>query len=176
MRTPTVGSTPISPATLSSTSSSFELLQHDHHRVAQLLADQGEAHELLVLVAVADDQVAGALVEAQHRHQLGLGAALEPDAVRRAELDDLLHHVALLIDLDRIDRGVGALVAELLDRRCEALRQLGDARLEDVGKAQQERQADALGAEIHRDVVEIDAAPGDAVGMHGDVPSSLIRK
>ena len=92
-----------------------ELLDHDEHLVAQLLAHQGQAHELLVLVAVADDQVLAALAEAQHRLQLRLAAALEPHAVRVAELDDLLHHVALLVDLDRVDRGVASLVPELLD-------------------------------------------------------------
>ena len=103
-----------------------ELLQHDHHRVPELLPHEREPHELLVLVAVADDEVVGALVEAQDGLELGLAAALEPHAVRRPELHDLLDHVTLLVDLDRIHRGVGAAVAELLDRAGE----LGGKRLD----------------------------------------------
>ena len=76
--------------------------------MSELLAHEGEAHELLVLVAVADDQVIGVLGQAEHRLQLRLAAALEADAVRLAELDDLLDDVPLLIDLDRIDRRVAA--------------------------------------------------------------------
>ena len=37
-----------------------QLLEHDEDLVAELLAHEGEAHELLVLVAVADDEVVGA--------------------------------------------------------------------------------------------------------------------
>ena len=49
-----------------------ELLQHDHHLVPQLLAHQRQAHELLVLVAVADDQVIAGLAQAEHRLSSGL--------------------------------------------------------------------------------------------------------
>jgi hypothetical protein len=56
-----------------------------------------------VLVSVADDHVIGPLDDARHRLELRLAAAFEPDAVFGAELDDLLDHVPLLVDLDRID-------------------------------------------------------------------------
>ena len=88
-----------------------QLLEHDEDPVSELLAHEGEAHELLVLVAVADDDVIGGLGESEHRLQLRLAAALEADAVRLAELDDLLDDVALLVHLDRIHRRVAARVA-----------------------------------------------------------------
>ena len=118
-----------------------QLLDDDEHLVAELLAHEGEAHELLVLVAVADDQVIGVLGEAEDRLELRLAAALEADAVRLAELDDLLDDVALLIDLDRIHGRVAAGVAELLARLLEARRQRLDARAKDVGEAQAARAA-----------------------------------
>ena len=117
-----------------------ELLDDDDDLVAQLLAHEGQAHELLVLVAVADDEVVAGLAQAQHGLQLRLAAALEPDAELLPELDDLLHHVALLVHLDRVDRGVAPFVAELLDRVGEMPREGRDARPQDVGEAEQERE------------------------------------
>ena len=146
-----------------------ELLQHDHHGVAQLLAHQGQPHVLLVLVAVADDEMPGVLVEAQHRLELGLAPALEANAVGRAELHDLLHHVALLVDLHRVDGGVAPVVPELLDRVGELAREGLDPRLQDVGKAEQQRQAHALGVEIGGEVVEIEPALPVGIRVHGDV-------
>ena len=111
---PAVGVTPISSATCEQHVDLAQLLDHDEDLMAELLAHEGEAHELLVLVAVADDEMIGVLGEAEHRLQLGLAAALEADAVRLAELDDLLDDVALLVDLDRVDGRVAAGVLELL--------------------------------------------------------------
>src|SRR6185437_13736561 len=69
------------------------LLHHDEDLMAELLAHESEAHELLVLVAVAHDRVAGRFGETEHRLQLRLAAALQPDAERLPELDDLLDDV-----------------------------------------------------------------------------------
>ena len=95
------------------------LLDDDEHLVAEALAHEREAHELLVLVSVADDQVVGALAQREHGLQLRLGPALEADARRLAELDDLLDDVPLLVDLDRVHGGVAAVVRELVDGGAE---------------------------------------------------------
>ena len=147
-----------------------ELLQDDDHLVPQLLAHQGQAHELLVLVAVADDQVIAGFAQAEHRLELGLAAALEPHPVGRPELDDLLDHVPLLVHLDRIDRGVAALVPELLDRVAEFGGERLNPGLQDVGEAEQQREPDALGVEVHGQPVEIEPALLVGVRVHGDVP------
>ena len=81
-----------------------------------------------------------------------------PTPYGRAELHDLLHHVPLLVDLHRVDGGVGALVPELLDRVGELAREGLDPRLQDVGKAEQQREADALGVQVGGEVVEIEPA------------------
>src|SRR6185503_14548101 len=109
-----------------------QLLEDDEDLVAKLLAHEGEAHELLVLVAVADDDVIGRLGEAEDGLELGLAAALQADPVRLAELEDLLDDVALLIHLDRIHGGVAAGVLEFGAGFVEARRERLDARAEDV--------------------------------------------
>ena len=148
-----------------------QLLEHDEDLVPELLAHEGEAHELLVLVAVADDDVLGVLGESENRLQLGLAAALEADAVRLAEFDDLLDDVALLVHLDRIHRRVAAGVAELLARLLEAIGQRLDARPQDVGEAEQHRKRDALLLESFVIVEEVDdVIRAVLVGADNDVP------
>ena len=101
--------------------------------------------------------------------QLRLAAALEADAELLPELDDLLHHVALLVHLDRVDRGVAPFIAELLDRVGEVPREGRDARPQDVGEAEEERQAHALRIEIGGELVQVEPTLGIAIGMDGDM-------
>ena len=101
-----------------------QLFEHDEDAMPELLADQRQPHELVVLVAIADDQVIRLVGERDDGLQFGLGAALQADAVRPPEAVNLLDHVALLVDLDRKHRGVLAGVAVLLDRRLELLAEL----------------------------------------------------
>ena len=61
MRTPAVGSTPRAVRRLEQHVELAQLLEHDEDLVPELLAHEGQAHELLVLVAVADDEVVGGL-------------------------------------------------------------------------------------------------------------------
>ncbi len=146
-----------------------ELLDDDEHTVADLLPHEGEPHELVVLVAVADDDVLRALGHREHRLQLRLRAALQTDAVRLAELDDLLDDVPLLIDLDRVDGRVPTAVLELLDRRLEARAQLLDAGAEDVGEAEQHGKPDSLLFQVAREVQEVELALAvRAIGAHHD--------
>jgi hypothetical protein len=114
----------------------------------------------VVLVAVADDEVVGRVAEGQHGLELGLGAALQPDAVRPPVLEDLLDHVALLVDLDRVHGGVAARVLELGRGGAEALGQLLDARPEDVAEAQQHGERDALLLEVAGELEQRELASG----------------
>src|SRR5689334_17430529 len=124
--------------------------------MAQLLSHQRETHELLVLVSVAADEMIGVLGKAQHCLELGLAAALEPDARRFPELDNFLDDVPLLIDLDRVHGGVCAGVAVLLDRMRKARVQRFNSRAKNVGEAQQQRQSNTLRFEIVCEVEEIE--------------------
>ena len=57
----------------------------------------------------------GAVGHGQHGQEFRLGARFEAEAERLAEVEDLLHDVALLVDLDGVDAAVFALVAVLGD-------------------------------------------------------------
>ena len=135
-----------------------QLLDDDEDLMAELLAHEREAHELFVLVAVADDQMVGVLGEPQHRLQLRLAAALEADAVLRAEFDDLFDDVPLLVDLDRVDGRVAAVIRELLTRVVKSQRQRVEPGPQDVREAQQHRELDTLLLEIVRQLIEIQLA------------------
>ncbi|MNQ67247.1 hypothetical protein D3C85_817630 [compost metagenome] len=135
------------------------LLDDDEQAVTELLADQRQADELAVLVAVADD---GAALRRQRQHgqQLGLGAGFQADGDVLGG-DDVLHHRLLLVDLDRVQRGVAVAVAETGDIGVEGAGELAHAILEDAGKAHQQRQRQPGSAQLADQVVQID---GHAVG------------
>ncbi len=147
-----------------------ELLDDDQHRAPQLRRHERGLDVLLVLVAVADDQRFFVVEHAHDRQQLRLRPGLEPVVVRPAELDDLLDDVAVLVDLDRVDALVLALVAVLGDGAAEGFVQLDDAALEDVGEADQQRQADAAPRHLVDELLEVDLAVLDAAGVGLDVP------
>src|SRR5690348_3540347 len=104
-----------------------QLLQDNEHLMAELLTHEGEAHELLVLVAVANDDVVRRLGQTENRLELRLAAALQADAVRLPKLENFLDDVALLVDLDRVYGRVAAGIPELLTRLLEARRECFDA-------------------------------------------------
>ena len=108
--------------------------------------------------------------QGQHGQQLGLGAGLEPEVERLAEVEDLLDDVPLLVHLDRIDAAVAALVLVLADGGAEGVVDLADAMPEDVGEAEQDRQLDAAGLELVDQLLEVDRLVGALVRVDGDVP------
>ena len=101
---------------------------------ADLVRQHRRFDELGVLEAVADDRrvVVG---ERDDGQQLRLRAGLEAEVVRLAEVEDLLDDLALLVDLDRVDAAVAALVLVLRDGGLERGVDLAEAVLEDVGEA-----------------------------------------
>ncbi len=139
-----------------------QLVGHLHHEdagEADLGGVEAEVDELLVLVAVADEH---RLLVAHHAHggdQLRLGAGLETVVVARAELGDLLHHLLLLVDLDRVGAHEAAGVAQLFHGGAEGLVEAGDLGVEDVLDAQEHRHVQAAfahavghGGDAHRPV------------------------
>ncbi len=91
------------------------LLHHDMHVKAQLLAHQRQAQVFRVLVAVADDGIAR-VGQGQHGQQLRLGARLQADALAVfTGAQNLVHHPALLVHLDRIHRRIAALIVVALN-------------------------------------------------------------
>ena len=151
-----------------------ELLEHDEHAMPELLADQRQPHELVVLVAVADDQVVGLVGERDDRLQLRLRSAFEAHAIRLAEFVNFLDDVPLLVDLDRKHGRVLARVAVLLDRRLELFAQLVHARAQQIRESQQHRHRDTLRFQILRQLEEIDFPIGVvAIRAHDDMPLGI---
>ena len=112
-RTPITGRTFSSSAWRTIASSSVNFSTTGMICLPILRASIGHLDELVVLEAVADDRRVHAVGQGQHRQQLGLGAGLEAEVERLAEVENLLDDVPLLIDLDRIDAAVIALVVVL---------------------------------------------------------------
>jgi hypothetical protein len=91
-------------------------LQHDDHVVPELRRVEGHAHELAVLVAVADQQRLLERRLGQRQQQLRLAAGLEPVVQALARLDHRVDHAAPLVDLQRVHADVLALVVVVGDR------------------------------------------------------------
>ena len=109
-----------------------ELFDDDDDLLAEFTAQEREADVVVVLVAVADDQSLRTLVHGEGDHQLGLRTGLEAIIEVLAGGHDFVDHLAKLVNLDREDAAVVALVALILDRLGEQLVQLDDAMPEEV--------------------------------------------
>ena len=135
---------------------------------AHLLGQHRHLDELGVLEAVADDR---RLVRRHRDHgqQLGLGPGLEAEVVRPAEVEDLLDDLPLLVDLDRIDAEVLALVLVLRDGRLKRAVNVGEPLPEDVAKPDQDRQADAAQLQVIDELLQVDRALGILGGVDADV-------
>jgi hypothetical protein len=111
----------------------------------------------VVLVPVADDQRLWRVENRERNEQLRLAARLEPQVERAPVLDQLLHHLPLLVHLDRVDSAVGAAVLVLFERLLEAASQLANAALEDVREANQHRAAQTPPPKLPHQVEQIDS-------------------
>ena len=145
------------------------LLDDQDHRAAEARGEERHLDVLLVLVAVADDQRVRVLEHRHDRQQLRLRARLEAEVEGLAVLHQVLDDEALLVDLDRIDAAVGALVAVLADGVLEGLVELDDARLEDLGEADQKGQTDPPLAQLVDQTFEVDRRRPGPAGVHDEV-------
>ena len=144
--------------------------------MAQQLADQRQTDVFAVLVAVADDAPALAVGEAQHRHQLRLAAGLQADADLLAVggAQQFLHHAALLVHLDGIDRRVAAAVVVRPHGLGEGAAQARHPVAQDAAEAHQHRQGQSRVADLVAQGVQVDAVAaarrkGVQVAVVGDV-------
>ncbi len=129
---------------------------HRDDLAADFLGQHDHLDVFVVLEAVADDRrlVVG---DGQHRQQLGLRAGFEAELVGAAVLENFFHHLALLVDLDRIDAAVAAFVAVLGDGVLKRLVHFAQAVLQDFAEADQDGQRDAAQLQIVDQLLEIDA-------------------
>ncbi len=118
---------------------------------ADLLGQHHHLDVLVVFEAVADD---GRFVigDGQHGQEFGLRAGFKAEVIGAAELEDFFDHLTLLIDLDRVNAAIAALVAVLADGVVEGLMHLAQAVLEDVRKTDQDGQRNAAPLQAYRPV------------------------
>ena len=62
---------------------------------------------------------------------------------RLAELEHLLHYLALLVDLDRVNAAIAALILVLVDGSFKSAVDVCKAVLQNIGEADQDGQVDA---------------------------------
>ncbi len=98
------------------------LLDDRKHALTKRLRRQDQRQHDVILDAVAQQQPVVADVR-QRRDQLRLRATLETQAIRFAGVEHFLDDLVHLIDLDRIDRLIGAAVTGIGNRRLESLHQ-----------------------------------------------------
>ena len=145
---------------------SCRFLDDDEGLEPELAADQRQADVLAVLVTVANDHAARAR-QRQHRHEFGLAARFQAEAlavVRSERTGD----PGMLVNLDRIHRGVTAGVIPLGHRLRERALQLAQAVAEDIGEAHQQRQLRALRLRLVDHVGQRDLRPLRTTRRHGD--------
>jgi hypothetical protein len=141
----------------------------DDDLAAQLLGEEGGLDEGLVLVAVAENVAVGVLMEGEGDQEFGLAAGFDAEAVGGAVFDQLLHHVPLLVDLDRVDPAEPALVVVLRDGRGEGSKELLDPELQDVGETDEKGKVAAPALQILHQFLEVDRPFARAPGRHLDV-------
>ena len=149
-------------------------LDHDKYVVTELLPHQRQLDKFAVFVTVADD---GAALrrQRQHGHQFRLGAGFQADGdVLRG--DDVFHHRFLLVDLDRVQRGVGALVFQARDIGVKGTSQLAHAVLQDVREAHQQRQRQTAGTQFIELFVEVNRRALRAIRAHLDTTLVIDRE
>ena len=82
---------------------------HQVNFVAHFLADQRQADIFTIFIAVADDHRARLASVRQHRHQLRFGSRFQ--AQRLAGVNQRFDHALMLVDLDRVNQKVVAVIA-----------------------------------------------------------------
>ena len=147
-----------------------QLLDDEEHALAHLLCQQRQLDEVLVLVAVADDEAVAVHVGGEDGMQLGLGAGFEAQVIAFAVADNLLHDGAHLVHLDGEDDEVLALVFVLFASLAEAFVGLLNAIVEDVGEAQQHRRRHMACGQLVDDLLQVDL---HAVLLGRDIDMSL---
>jgi hypothetical protein len=131
-------------------------VHHDDDLAPELLGQHRRLDVGAVLVPVADDQRFRVLLQGERDQELRLAARLQAEVEGPAVFDQLLDDVALLVDLDRVDAAIAALVVVLGDGLLEGAAELLDARAEDVGEADEDREVQPALTEILDELLEVD--------------------
>ena len=134
--------------------------------MAEPLPHQRQTDEIAIFIAVADDGAAFG-GKGQHNHQLGFGAGFQADGnfiVFRH--DQVFDHALLLVDFNRVDGGVAALIVVFADGAVESAAQAQRPILQDIGKAEQHRQILAALVKLVHQIVQADSGLAVGIGTH----------
>ena len=134
----------------------------------------------MILVAVANDQTTGLVLQRHAGVQLGLRADLQTEVEGLARIEDFLNHLAQLIHLDGKHPAVAALVLKLGDGVAEGVVQVGHPVPQDVLKTDEQWELKLSLASLLDDVRNLDGRPLFAqrcdhhvsIGVHVKVPRS----
>ncbi len=154
----------------------LELLDHDDNGLAELAAEQSDADESAVLVAVADDEALGVLVHRERGDQFRFAAGFESEMKFLAGFDDLFDHFPQLVDLDRKNSAVMVLVTEFRHRVLKRAVDRLDAVTQQVLKPDDEREPEAAIARLVYDFENIDRAAFFLKGAHLDIAGAVDRE
>ena len=124
-----------------------------------------------LLETVADYQPIRRVNRHPHRRQqLRFRAHLETEPEISTDSLHLTHQMTVLIDLDRVDAGVAALIGRLLDGGSERVREIPHPLLEEVWKSDRHRGFYPAFGKTDNDVVEINHLFRVAPRHDGEVP------
>ena len=115
------------------------LLNDQIDLVAHLLAHQRQTDIFAVFITITDDDAAGHPGVRQHGHQFRFRTGFQ--AQRLAGMDQRFNHATVLVNLDRVDEEVIAVIAIRFTRAFEGGVDRAQAVLQDLREAEQRRQA-----------------------------------
>src|SRR6476469_6757673 len=113
----------------------FQLLNYNDDLFVQFAPQQGDPNKSRILVAIANNQTLGVLVQGQGSDQFRLASCLQAKVKRLAGIDDFFDHFAQLIDFNRKNAAVFSLIVEFRDRGLECAVYRFDAVAEQILKA-----------------------------------------
>ncbi len=141
-RTPRRGTTFRRSASSSTIAISGHLLNDQIDLVAHLLAHQRQTDIFAVFITITDDDAAGHPGVRQHGHQFRFRTGFQ--AQRLSGMDQRFNHATVLVNLDRVDEEVIAVIAIRFTRAFEGGVDRAQAVLQDLREAEQRRQSAAL--------------------------------
>ena len=172
-RIPRRGTTPSSSADLEDALELRIAIDHEDGLSSELRGEERGLDVGPVLVAVAHEQRVFGGEYGDRGQELWFAPHLETDARSAADPDELFHHVALLVHLDRKHAPVAPAVAVLLRRRSERRDQIRHPAGEEIGEADQERRTQTTRPQRRQEFVEIHPGPFRAVRKDLEVPLAV---
>src|SRR5207249_9829714 len=94
----------------------FQFCNNNDDRFTEFAAEERNANERGIFIAVADDQTFRILVHGERGDQFGLAAGFETEMKLLAGVDNLFDNFAQLVDLDREDAAILVAITELRHR------------------------------------------------------------